>query len=103
MKDFVLKIKKLITKLKELMYAGSLAVIEKIKSADVQVSTADEIRKYKQLISNEPYDSIVIEMLSDLKDLLLKTSKDIDINYAIIETFYDIKNSENVIDDLSVL
>ena len=35
MKDFVLKIKKLITKLKELMYASSLAVIEKIKSINI--------------------------------------------------------------------
>ena len=61
------------------------------------------INKYKDLIINESYDFIIDEMVSDLKETLLDISDDIETNYQIIETFYNINNSGNVIDELANL
>ena len=59
------------------------------------------INKYKDLIINESYDFIIDEMVSDLKETLLDISDDIETNYQIIETFYNINNNNgNVIDEL---
>ena len=62
------------------------------------------IRKYKDLIENEPYDFIVEEMLIDLKELLLEESKnDITNSTWVIETFFNINHSYDVMDELNSL
>ena len=48
------------------------------------------------MIANESYEPVVYEMISDLKELLLHESVDIDTNYLILETFYDINNKDIV-------
>ena len=62
----------------------------------------NQIREYKLMIINEHYDSIIYEMINDLKSDLLKSSTDISFNYEILETFYNI-NVNNVIDRLNHL
>ena len=54
------------------------------------------VKKYKNMIANESYEPVVYEMISDLKELLLHESVDIDTNYLILETFYDINNKDIV-------
>ena len=60
------------------------------------------IKKYKNMIILEQYEHIINEMLFDLKEVLLNESVDIDINYSIIETFYNI-NVDNAADKLNEL
>lgn len=61
------------------------------------------IKKYKNLIINEYYDHIIEEMIVDLKETLLNTSDNIDYNYQILETFYNIKMNNNVVEELDNL
>jgi len=62
------------------------------------------IRKYKELIENEPYDFIVEEMLVDLKGILLEESKNDIVNSTwVIETFFNINHSYDVMDELNSL
>lgn len=61
------------------------------------------IKKYKELIISECYDFIIDEMLSDLKESLLDISKNVEYNYYIVETFYNINQSGNIIEELSNL
>ena len=61
------------------------------------------IRKYKDMINNECNDYIIEEMITDLKEILLKESSDICTNIKILETFYNIKCNGNIIDELSSL
>ena len=61
------------------------------------------IKKYKELIISECYDFIIDEMLLDLKESLLDISKDVEYNYYILETFYNINQSGNIIEELSNL
>ena len=62
------------------------------------------IRKYKNLIKNEPYDLIIEEMLIDLKKLLLEEAKNNIINSTwIVETFFNINESYNIIEELDCL
>ena len=60
----------------------------------------NQINKYKDLIINESYEFIINEMVSDLKEILLNMSDDMETNYNIIETFYNIKTGSDVIDEL---
>lgn len=64
---------------------------------------AGYISDYKELIKNESYDHIIIEMLNDLKYLLLSESDDININLSILETFHNIQSQDNVIEKLNDL
>lgn len=64
---------------------------------------ASYISDYKELIKNESYDHIIIEMLNDLKYLLLSESDDININLSILETFHNIQPQDNVIEKLNNL
>ena len=61
------------------------------------------ITEYKELIKNESYDHIIIEMLNDLKYLLISESKDTNINLAILETFHNIQPQDNIIEKLNDL
>lgn len=61
------------------------------------------IKKYKNLILEETYPIIIDEMIYDLKETLLNISKDVDVNYLILETFYNINNSEDIINNLDNL
>ena len=56
-----------------------------------------------ELIKNESYDHIIIEMLNDLKYLLISESKDTNINLAILETFHNIQPQDNIIEKLNDL
>ena len=64
---------------------------------------AGYISDYKELIKNESYDHIIIEMINDLKYLLLSESDDININLSILETFHNIQPQDNVIEKLNDL
>jgi hypothetical protein len=70
----------------------------------MEYNMIEYIRKYKDLIENEPYDFIVEEMLVDLKGILLEESKNDIVNSTwVIETFFNIKHSYDVIDELNSL
>jgi hypothetical protein len=60
------------------------------------------IEEYRYMIINESYESIINEMITDLKQILLNESKDMSFNYDIIESFYDI-NTYNAVDRLDHL
>ena len=61
------------------------------------------IRKYKDLIISETYSNIIDEMVKDLKESLLSYSNNMDTNYYIIETFYNINNSGDILTNLDNL
>ena len=63
----------------------------------------ETINKYKELIQDEEYDAIIEEMLTDLKQVLLNTSNDPEINIFILETFHNIHQSDNIVNDLTLL
>ena len=70
----------------------------------MEYNMIEQIRRYKDLIENEPYEFIVEEMLVDLKDLLLEESRNDIVNSTwVIETFFNINHSCDVIDELSNL
>jgi hypothetical protein len=62
----------------------------------------DLIQKYKSFIYDEQYDYIIEEMLVDLKTELINMSNENNIKY-ILETFYNIKKSNDIINELNVL
>ena len=64
----------------------------------------NQIRNYKNLIENELYESIIEEMLIDLKKILLEESKNDIVNSTlVVETFFNINHSGDVLDELSIL
>ena len=63
----------------------------------------ETINRYKELIEDETYDFIIEEMLLDLKQILLNASNDPEINTQILETFHDIYQSDDIINELTML
>jgi hypothetical protein len=61
------------------------------------------IHRYKNLIEHEKYDFIIEEMVIDLKKLLLEHSNDIELNYDIIETFYNVNTTDDLFNRLDNL
>lgn len=70
----------------------------------MEYNMIEHIRKYKDLIENEPYDFIVEEMLADLKGILLEEAKNDIVNSTwVIETFFNINHSCDLMDELNSL
>ena len=61
------------------------------------------ILEYEYLIEDEIYENVIEEMLVDLKSFLLSNSTNVSNNYSIIETFYNIKMSGEVLSNLKKL
>ena len=59
------------------------------------------ILEYEYLIEDEIYEDVIEEMLVDLKSFLLSNSTNVSNNYSIIETFYNIKMSGEVLSNLN--
>lgn len=62
-----------------------------------------QLNTYKELMINENDERILIEMIIDFKNTLIKNSKDIDLNYYILETFYNIESKSDLFDRLDKL
>lgn len=62
-----------------------------------------QLKKYKELINDEYEEHILIEMVNDLKLCLINDSKDIDLNYEILETLYNINSRDDLCNRLNVL
>ena len=61
------------------------------------------LNTYKELMINENDERILIEMINDFKNTLIKNSKDTDLNYYILETFYNIESKSVLFDRLDKL
>lgn len=62
-----------------------------------------QLNMYKELMINENDERILIEMIIDFKNTLIKNSNDIDLNYYILETFYNIESKSDLFDRLDNL
>jgi hypothetical protein len=57
------------------------------------------LSNYKRLINNENDSRVLNEMSNDLKNILIENSKDIELNYYILESFH-VVNSKNDLCDI---
>lgn len=69
----------------------------------VNQKLVNAILEYEYLIEDEIYENVIEEMLVDLKSFLLSNSTNVSNNYSIIETFYNIKMSGEVLLNLKKL